>query len=580
MKQRRTCARALLSGNEALARGAYEAGVCVACAYPGTPSTEILETLSRYDEVDTQWSVNEKVAFEVALSASIAGVRSLFAAKHVGLNVAMDPLMTSAYTGVGAGFVVVSCDDPGLHSSQNEQDNRLLAKVAKIPLLEPSSPAEAYRIVKQAFAISEEFDTPVLVRLTTRISHTKENVTTGARSAVKRRPFSVDIEKYVMVPRNAYARHIALEKRLQRLRAFSEGTVLNRIEPGSKRIGIVADGVSYFYAKEMYPEASFFKVGMGYPFPARKMRRFASSVKRLYVVEELEPFIEEEMMLSGIRAAGKPAALRVGELRPEHVPAIIEGKRVRNSVAAPRKPVLCPGCMHRSVFAVLKKLRLTVTGDIGCYTLGATAPLKSLHTCLCMGAGVTFLEGFLRARERAVVGVIGDSTFVHTGIAGLINLAYNAAKGVVIILDNGTTAMTGNQPHPATGITIKGIASRRLCLEELCRAAGCDHVDVCDAGTVSAFEQLLTKRMKEEALSVIIVRSPCRLILRRKSPPPSFAKDKCTRCYRCLSIDCPAVVKLGDGYVAIDGKLCVGCNLCVEMCSFGALTLSRYKTPP
>ncbi len=511
-----TMKQVFLSGDEALAQGVYEEGLKVACSYPGTPATEIVEYLSRLPEVDAQWSVNEKVAFEVALASSIAGLRSMFSAKHVGLNVAMDSLMTAAYTGVGAGFVVVSADDPGMHSSQNEQDNRLLARIAKIPLLEPSSPSEAREFAKQAFQISEEFDLPVLIRITTRLAHTKENMEIAARKEIPQKEFKINIPKYVMVPGNAYKKHLELEQKLVRLKAYAEKSSLNRIELNDRKIGIIADSVAYLYAKEMYPSASFLKLGFVYPFPADKIKEFASQVQELYVIEELEPFIEEEVQRLGITAKAKHPSFRVGELRPELIPLIIEGKEKIEEPSTARKPVLCPGCQHQAVFSVLKKLDLTVTGDIGCYTLGALAPLNSLHTCLCMGSGITFFEGFRKGVGKNVVGVIGDSTFVHSGISGLINLAYNGTKGVILILDNGTTAMTGSQPHPGTGETSKGQKNRKLILEDICRAAGADNVDVINAYKAEELETLLRKRLAEDALSVVITRAKCVILLKRE----------------------------------------------------------------
>lgn len=511
-----TMKQVFLSGDEALAQGAYEEGLKVACSYPGTPATEILEYLAKLPEVDAQWSVNEKVAFEVALASSIAGLRSLYSSKHVGLNVAMDPLMTSAYTGVGAGFVVVTADDPGMHSSQNEQDNRLMARIAKIPLLEPSSPSESREYTKQAFQISEEFDLPVLIRITTRVAHTKENITIEGRKEIPNREFKINVPKYVMVPGNAYKKHIELEQKLVKLKAYAEGSSLNRIELNDRKIGIITSGVSYLYAKEMYPDASFLKLGFVYPFPADKIKEFASQVQELYVIEELEPFIEEEVQRLGIKAKAKHPSFRVGELRPELIPQIIEGQTKTEEPSTARKPVLCPGCPHQTVFSVLKKMELTVTGDIGCYTLGALPPLSSLHTCLCMGSGMTFFEGFRKAIGKNVVGVIGDSTFVHSGISGLINLAYNGTKGVVIILDNGTTAMTGSQPHPGTGETSKGKPSKQLKLEDICISAGADNVDIVNSYKTGEFEALLKQRLAEDSLSVIITRAKCVILLKRE----------------------------------------------------------------
>lgn len=571
MKKHNSSQTVFLSGNEALAQGAYESGLKVACAYPGTPSSEILEYLSQFPEVDCQWSVNEKVAFEVALASAIAGVRSLFAAKHVGLNVAMDPLMTSAYTGVGNGFVVVSCDDPGIHSSQNEQDNRLIAKTAKIPLIEPVGPAQAKDFIRYAFTLSEKFDTPVMLRMTTRICHSKENVKMGDREEWPKKEFQINPAKYVMVPRNAYNKHIELEARLLKLEAEANKSPLNRSELKSKKIGFITSGVSFLYAKEMYPDASFLNLGFSFPFPGERVKAFAQKVKELYVIEELEPFLEENLKLLKIKFKAKHPSFRIGELRPEHIPQIVQGRQKNLELASTRKPVMCPGCLHRSVFWVLKKLKVVVTGDIGCYTLGALPPLASLHTCLCMGSGITFLEGFKRAGEKKVVGVIGDSTFVHSGITGLINLVYNKSKGLVIILDNATTAMTGSQPHPATGITIKGDSTKKLILKDLCLACGVDNVDVVDPCNTKDLEALIKTRLDEDKLSVVIAQAECRLLNRTRRPAPLYKKEDCKKCYLCLTIDCPALRKTENGFIEIDHNFCVGCNLCVEACSFGAL---------
>ncbi|MFA5099959.1 MAG: thiamine pyrophosphate-dependent enzyme [Candidatus Omnitrophota bacterium] len=561
-----------LSGNEALAQGAYEAGLHFAASYPGTPATEILEYLSKFPDVDAQWSVNEKVAFEVALASAIAGRRSLYASKHVGLNVAMDPLMTSAYIGVNAGFIVVVADDPGIHSSQNEQDTRLFARVAKVPLLEPSNPVECYQYAALALKISEDFDTPVIIRLTTRVSHTKENISIDGRHAIPQKEFKINIPKNVMVPRNAYKKHIELEAKLLKLKAYADKTLLNSVELNDRKAGFITSGVSYLYVKEMYPDASILKLGMPYPFPEKKILEFASKVRKIFVIEELEPFIEEELQRLRIKAKAKDPSFRVGELRPELIPAIVKGKAKEEAEPTSRKPVLCPGCSHRAVFSALKSLKVTVTGDIGCYTLGALPPLGALHSCLCMGGGVTFFEGFTKALGGNVVGVIGDSTFVHSGITGLVNAAYNRAKGVVIILDNSTTAMTGSQPHPATGVTIKGEPTKKLILEDLCISCGADTVDVVVPFQVDELKALIKRRLAEKKLSVIIARFPCRLIERNKAAMPAFHQDKCKKCYLCLAVNCPAITKRDDGFIAIDERICTGCNVCVHACSFQALT--------
>lgn len=573
MKKKSDAKTMLLSGNEALSRGAYEEGLRVAASYPGTPASEILESLSRFKEIDTQWSVNEKVAFEVALSSSIGGLRSLYASKHVGLNVAMDPLMTSSYIGVGAGFIIVTVDDPGLHSSQNEQDNRLICEIAKIPLIEPCSPSEAKEFVKEAFKISENFDTPVMMRLTTMIAHTKENVKTGERKETVQKEFEIDIPKYVMIPQNAYKRRLEIEKRLARLKEYSENTRLNKIELNDRKIGFIVSGVSYLYAKEMYPDASFLKIGFGFPFPERKAVGFSKKVKEVFVIEELEPFMEKKLKELGIKFKAKRPAYRVGELRPEYIPDIVKGGENREKTPAIRKSALCPGCPHRFVFLALKKIKAVVTGDIGCYALGALLPLGALHTCLCMGAGITFFEGIKKALKKNVVGVIGDSTFIHTGISGLINLSYNQAKGLIIILDNSTTAMTGNQPNPATGFTIKGEPTKKLILEDVCKVCGADNVDIVNPRNTQDLEGLISKRINENALSVIIARYPCALIGNQKDKAPLYKKENCKKCYACLSIDCPALTKSVDGFININKELCAGCNLCVEACNFKAIIL-------
>jgi indolepyruvate ferredoxin oxidoreductase alpha subunit len=576
--QKNTAKIEFLSGDEAVAQGAWEAGLRVACAYPGTPSTEILETLAGFAEVDAQWSVNEKVAFEVALGAAIAGGRSLYACKHVGLNVAMDPLMTASYTGINAGFVAVVCDDPGLASSQNEQDTRWVGPYAKLPIIEPAGPAEAFSFIKEAFSLSERFDTPVLFRMTTRVAHSKENVTVGEREEIALRPFATDITKYVMVPRNAYQKHILIEKRLLQLAAYSEKTALNKIEKGNAKLGFITSGISYQYLKENYPDASYLKLGFTYPFCDKKIMAFAKSVKELVVIEELDPIMEDHVKMLGIKCRAKHPTFRIGELLPAHMPLICKGAEKKEVPSTARKPVLCPGCPHRFVFSVLKRNKAIVTGDIGCYTLAATPPLSTLHTCLCMGSGITLHEGFRRVLpDGKIVGVLGDSTFVHSGITGLVNAAYNRMKGLIIILDNSTTAMTGGQNHPATGKTIRDEPTKKLSIENICRASGADNVDVLDPKNLKQLDALVKQRLVENALSVIIARRPCKLFDREKQPTPNFDKTACKTCGICFSIDCPGMTKTPEGFVEINKELCAGCYLCTEVCPAGALKRPEKK---
>lgn len=566
-----------LSGNEAIARGAWEAGLRVAAAYPGTPSSEILQTVATYGDVDAQWSVNEKVAFEVALGAAIGGARSLYASKHVGLNVAMDPLMTAAYTGVKGGFVVVVADDPGMHSSQNEQDTRWVSLYAKLPLLEPSSPAEAREFAIKAFEISERFDTPVLVRLTTRVSHTKESIEVADRVTQEQSKFVTDIAKYVMIPKNAYARHIQVEDRIERLREFAESSDMNRSEPGEGDLGIVTASAAYNYVREALPDAPVLKLGMSHPFPDALIAQFAASVKEVMVVEELDPFLEDHIRALGVRVRRRDPSYRIGELGPSLIKDLIDGTPKNLDRPAVRKPVLCPGCGHRPVFTALKKLKAIVTGDIGCYTLAATPPLATMHTTICMGAGITVHEGLRRAiGDKKVVGVIGDSTFVHSGITGLVNAVYNGMGGLIVILDNRTTAMTGGQNHPATGKTIRDEPTARLDIVALCKAIGVKSVDVIDPLNYPALTGLLRKRMDEDGLSVVISDRACRLHDHEQLPAPAYHKDLCKTCGLCLAIDCPAILELDEGYIEIDEAVCTGCDLCVEVCPYGALT-SRVK---
>lgn len=508
---------AFLSGNEALAQGAWEAGLQFTSAYPGTPSTEILETLAKYNEVDAQWASNEKVAYEVAFGAAVAGARTMYTSKHVGLNVAMDPLMSSVYMGVNGAFVAVVADDPGVHSSQNEQDSRRIGKHSKMPILEPSGSNECQAMIKDAFKLSEDFDTPVLFRLTTRVSHSKENIDLGDRVEVPVKEYKNNIPKNVLVPGVAKLKRIALEDKIEKLKEFSNNSHLNRIEMGADTsIGYICNGISYVYLKDKFPNASIMKVGMSFPFPAEIAKKFASKVDKVFVVEELEPIMAEECILAGIKIEQKHSTYNYGEFRPEDIKNIIAGGKRQPETAAPeRKPQLCKGCPHTNSFNIIKELDLTVVGDIGCYTLGAM--LGSLHTCLCMGASVPFMEGFGKTLGKNVIGVIGDSTFCHTGINGLISAAYNNAKGVLIIMDNSTTAMTGTQDNPATGVTLKGQATKQLNLEAICKAAGADNVDVINPIKKIELKALLQKRLAEDALSVVIARAPCLLELRKQA---------------------------------------------------------------
>jgi indolepyruvate ferredoxin oxidoreductase alpha subunit len=565
--------KAFLSGNEAVAQGAFEAGLHVACAYPGTPSTEILESIAKYDGIDMQWSVNEKVAYEVAYGAAIGGARALYACKHVGLNVAMDPLMTSSYTGIRAGFVIVVCDDPGMHSSQNEQDTRWVGIYSKMPILEPSGPAEAKEFIKEAFEISEEFDTPVMVRMTTRISHTKEDVAIGERKEVAVKDFEIDMAKYVMVPKSARARHKFIEERIEKMAAYSETSSLNKVEMGDTKLGFVTGSVSYNYLKEVYPDASYLKLGFLYPFCDEKIREFASKVDEVVVVEELDPFVENHLKEMGIKVSAKDKSFMCGELLPGIMKDVVEGKPRVEKAAAARKPVLCPACPHRAVFVTLNKLKVIVTGDIGCYTLAALPPLSALHTCVCMGGGFTVHEGMRRAHpDGKIVGVMGDSTFVHSGITGLINAVYNKCKGVLIVMDNRITAMTGGQENPSTGLTIKGEPTNQLIIEDVCKACGADNVDVIDPLKMDEMHGLFKKRLLEDALSVVITRSPCKLLDRERMKQPEYKKDLCKKCGICVKIDCPALTEAEEGYIKIDENLCAGCNICVQACPFEALT--------
>ena len=574
--------KTILSGNAAVARGVYEAGAEVAAAYPGTPSTEILEEIAaNYPEIYSEWSVNEKVAFEVAFGAALGGKRAIAVMKHVGVNVAADALMTASYTGVNAGMVMVSADDPGMHSSQNEQDNRLFAHMAKIPVLEPADSQEAKDYAVLAFSISEEFDTPVMLRLTTRICHGRGIVEPGQRQTVAARPYRKDPPKYVMIPAYARARHAFVEgERRGRLQQYAETFAGNRIEMGDRAIGIISSGVALQYAREAFPQASFLRLGMPEPLPRQLVQDFAARVDRLYVVEELEPFLEDQLRAMGLDVTGKQVLPRTGELAPELVrQGISSGKVEPAAGAAPlpgRPPVLCPGCPHRGLFYALKEVKATVTGDIGCYTLSVLPPLEMMDTCICMGGSIGVGQGLARALEGKdadrVIAVLGDSTFVHSGIPSLVNAAYNQTNLTVIIADNGTTAMTGQQDHPGTGRTLQGEQVPQLDFEALARSVGVDKVITVDPLDVDATVQAVRAATEHQGPAVVIARRPCLFVDRDQyEGVVQVDAELCTRCKLCLRLGCPAI-SLGAEAATVDPHLCVGCDLCVEICPQHAFT--------
>lgn len=559
--------------NHAIARGAYEAGVKVVSSYPGTPSTEITEECASYKEMHTEWAPNEKVAAEVAVGASIAGARAMTCMKHVGVNVAADPLFTAAYTGVNAGLVFCVADDPSMHSSQNEQDSRFYARSAHVPMLEPADSQEAKDFVKLAFTLSESYDTPVFVRLTTRIAHSRSMVELSERNEIGLKPYVKNIQKYVMMPAGARKRHVVVEDRENRLAADASGMDINRIEYRNKKVGIVCAGGVYQYVKEA-TDASVLKLGMVYPLPLEKIKEFAKNVEELLVIEELEPFIENQLKANGIACRGKDITGKQGELSV----AILREKLGLSKMPAAeenlpaRPPVMCPGCPHRGVFYILNKLKLTVTGDIGCYTLGASAPLSAIDMCICMGASIGMAHGFNMARgledAKKVVAVIGDSTFIHSGITGVINSVYNKGTSTVIILDNSITGMTGHQDNPSTGKTITGEATYKLNLESLVRACGVHSVQVVNAYDLDEVELVIREETAKEEMSVIIARKPCILLPRKPEKP--YRIENCKKCKMCLKIGCPAIEYIG-GEVRINRELCVGCGVCSQLCKFDAI---------
>ena len=571
----------MMTGDEAVARGAWEAGVKVASAYPGTPSTEILENIALYDEIYAEWAPNEKVALEVAGGAAIAGVRAIASMKHVGLNVAADPFMTLSYTGVERGLVIVCADDPGMHSSQNEQDNRAYARFAKVPMFEPADSQEALDMTKRAFEVSEEYDTPVLIRLTTRVCHGKSPVALGERTEVETKHFVRNTQKYVMIPGHARKRHVIVEERALRLKELSEKTGVNRVIEGSKDIGVITSGAASQYAMDVLPDASFLVLGMTYPLPDDMIRDFAAHVEKLYVIEELEPYIEEQVKILGIEVTGKDVLPRCGELNPELIRAGILGvepavSKVPEDIPIPmRPPVLCAGCPHRGFFHVVRKNKLFVTGDIGCYTLSVLPPLATMDTCICMGASISGAIGFSKAFEdqpgKKVVAVLGDSTFMHSGLTGLMNVVYNKANVITCVLDNRTTAMTGHQEHPGTGYTVKGEPTHKVDIAEVARTLGVEHVFEVDPYNIEQTENALKECIKIDAPSVMVVKRACALKVRNAGFALSVIKqDKCMKCGSCLKIGCPAIIKKNDVYM-IDKSMCYGCGICRQVCPFDAI---------
>lgn len=564
----------LLLGNEAIARGAYEAGVTVSSAYPGTPSTEISENLVQYKEVYCEWAPNEKVAMEVAIGASIAGARSLACMKHVGVNVAADPLFTFSYTGVNGGMVLVVADDPGMHSSQNEQDSRFYARSAHIPMLEPSDSSECKDFLKLAYEISEKYDTPVMLRTTTRVAHSQSFVELEDRVEVPVREYTKDVAKYAMMPASAIGRHKVVEARENALKIDCNSLDINREEINDTKLGIVCSGIEYQYIKEALPNASVFKIGMVYPIPLERIREFSKKVDRLVVVESLEPFFENQLKANGIECEGKNLFSLQGELNVAIIKKALLGETTEAKVEnlPSRPPVMCAGCPHRGVFYVLHKLKKTVCADIGCYTLGAQPPLCAVDTVICMGASLGVGQGFEHARGREyaknVVSVIGDSTFVHSGITGLINAVYNKTNTTLIILDNSTTGMTGHQDHPATGITLQGETTKKLLLDELIKSCGVEDLQIVDAYDMTAVEKAVKSACEYDGVSVIIAQRPC--VLKIKMAQPVYKIDNCKNCGMCMRIGCPAISKKADRAV-INPVQCVGCGLCEQMCKFGCI---------
>ena len=570
----------LMLGNAAVARGLYEAGCSVVSSYPGTPSTEITEEAAKYDEIYCEWAPNEKVAMEVAFGAALAGKRSFCGMKHVGLNVAADPMYTMSYTGINAGLVIGVADDAGMHSSQNEQDSRHHAIAAKVPMLEPSDSAEALAFTKLAYELSEEYDTPVMLKMCTRIAHSQSVVEPGERVVPADKPYVKDINKYVMMPAMAKRRHHVVEERTQKLIQWAETAPVNRVEMGGTEMGVITSSTSYQYVKEVFGDSvSVLKLGMANPLPVQLIRDFAAKVDKLVVVEELDPIIENHCRMLGLEVAGKDVLPIEGEFSQNLICRSLGGEvqvgQVLEDVIPARPPVMCAGCPHRGLFFTLSKNKCTVLGDIGCYTLGATAPLAAMELTLCMGASISSVHGFNKAMgeegEKKTVAVIGDSTFMHSGMTGLANIAYNQSNSTVIILDNSITGMTGHQQNPTTGYNIKGDPAGKIDLEALCRAIGIQRVRVVDPYNLKECDQVLKEELAAEEPSVIISRRPCALLKYVKHKAPLVVDtEKCRSCKACMRIGCPAI-SMRDGKAVVDATQCVGCGVCEQLCAFGAL---------
>ncbi len=569
----------IMLGNEAIARGAFEAGVKVSAAYPGTPSTEISENIVKYPEIYAEWSPNEKVAMEVAIGASISGVRAMASMKHVGVNVASDPLYTISYSGVNGGLVLVAADDPGLYSSQNEQDTRCVARAAMVPVLEPSDSQEAKDFMKYAFDLSEKYDTPVILRTTTRLSHSQGPVTLEERCEPIDIPYERNVGKFVMMPGNAKGRHLYVEQRLKDMAEDGYDMPVNRVEMNDTKIGFITSGIAYQYVKEACPEASVLKLGLVHPLPRKLIEEFAAKVETLYIFEELEPVYEEQIKSWGIQCIGKEIFTVQGEYSANMIRKAVLKQELEIKAAAQvpaRPPILCPGCPHRSVYSVLNKLKIHAAGDIGCYTLGAVAPLSVVDTTVCMGASISTLHGMEKAKGKDYiknwVAVIGDSTFMHTGINSLMNMVYNQGTGTVMILDNSTTGMTGHQDHAATGKTLMGEVVPAINIYEMCKAMGIKNVVEVNAFDTAELEKVVKEETAKDEVSVIITKSPCVLLKGQKftekcRPIP----EKCKKCGMCLRPGCPALTKNADGTVSIDETMCNGCGLCMGLCKFGAI---------